>query len=39
MAINDYDLQANEVRLEFSLFSEYGVIEAKMKMELPINAQ
>ena len=31
--MSDYDLQANEVRLEFSLFSEYGVIEAKMKME------
>ena len=31
--LSDYDLQANEVRLEFSLFSEYGVIEAKMKME------
>ena len=31
--LSDYDLQANKVRLEFSLFSEYGVIEAKMKME------
>ena len=31
--LSDYDLQANKVWLEFSLFSEYGVIEAKMKME------
>ena len=31
--LSDYDLQASKVRLEFSLFSEYGVIEAKMKME------
>jgi len=31
--LSDYDLQANKVRLEFSLFSEYGVIEAKMKMK------
>ena len=33
MLIVEFDLQANKVRLEFSLFSEYGVIEAKMKME------
>ena len=31
--LSDYDLKLIKVRLEFSLFSEYGVIEAKMKME------
>ncbi|MDU5697055.1 MAG: D-hexose-6-phosphate mutarotase [Haemophilus parainfluenzae] len=36
--LSDYDLQANKVRLEFSLFSEYGVIEAKILGQEPAQA-
>ena len=31
--LSDYDLQANKVRLEFSLFSEYGVIAPEKEVE------